>query len=264
MPNTLLTADRVRFSQDGQESLCDIHFQVAAGELVGLIGPNGAGKSTLLKVLGGLWSGAKGEIRLLDQPLRAYSPREVARIIAQVPQSTTIDFPFTVRQIVLMGRNPHLSRFQLETEQDRHIADESMRRAEIFDLADRMIGTLSGGERQRALIARALTQEPRLLLLDEPTANLDIRHQLDILRLVRVLTHDQQLGAVAAVHDLELAARFCDRLVLLHEGTILTEGQPDTVLTPDHLRTAYHVDARPYPDPITGELRLAILDGLPV
>ena len=119
---------------------------MAAGELVGLIGPNGAGKSTLLKVIGGLWSGAKGEIVLLDQPLRRYSPREIARIIAQVPQSTTIDFPFTVRQIVLMGRNPHLSRFQLETEQDRQIADEAMRRAEIFHLADRLIGT---SERRR-------------------------------------------------------------------------------------------------------------------
>jgi iron complex transport system ATP-binding protein len=229
----LLTAAAVTYTRDGRDILRDVTFAVAPGELVGLIGPNGAGKSTLLRVISGLWTGAASDIRLLDRSLAHYTPREIARIIAQVPQITALDFPFTVQQVVLMGRNPHLGRFQLETARDRRIVAEAMH--------------------------RTLTQEPRLLLLDEPTANLDIQHQIGILDLVRDLIREDGLGAVAAVHDLELAARFCDRLVLLHRGTVLAEGSPESVLTSDHLCTAYGVDARPYPDPVTGHLRLAVL-----
>jgi len=258
-PTPLLTADRVNCRLDGHDILRGISLTIAPGELVGLIGPNGAGKTTLLKVIGGLWPGSRSQITLLDRPLARYSARQVAQVIAQVPQITALDFPFTVRQVVLMGRNPHLNRFELETEHDRQIAEQAMRRTATLDLADRMIGTLSGGERQRVLVARALTQEPRLLLLDEPTANLDIQHQIGILDMIRTLIREDRLGAAAAVHDLELAARFCDRLVLLREGAICAEGTPAEVLTPDHLRAAYGVEVRPYPDPITGFLRLAIL-----
>jgi iron complex transport system ATP-binding protein len=257
----LLRADGLSYRRDGQDILRGVSFAVAPGELVGLIGPNGAGKSTLLKVVSGLWSGAEGEITLLDKPLARYSARQVAQVIAQVPQITALDFPFSVRQIVLMGRNPHLSRFELETKQDRLIAEHAMRRTQTLDLADRLIGTLSGGERQRVLIARALTQEPRLLLLDEPTANLDIQHQIGIFGLIRDLIHADGLGAVAAAHDLELAARFCDRLVLLHQGAVLADGPPADTLQPETLRRAYGVAAQPYADPITGHLRLAILPG---
>lgn len=258
-PTPLLTADRVNCRLDGHDILRGVSLTIAPGELVGLIGPNGAGKTTLLKVIGGLWPGSRNQITLLDRPLARYSARQVAQVIAQVPQITALDFPFTVRQVVLMGRNPHLNRFELETEHDRQIAEQAMRRTATLDLADRMIGTLSGGERQRVLVARALTQEPRLLLLDEPTANLDIQHQIGILDMIRTLIREDRLGAAAAVHDLELAARCCDRLALLREGTICAEGTPAEVLTPDHLRAAYGVEVRPYPDPITGFLRLAIL-----
>jgi iron complex transport system ATP-binding protein len=226
---SLLIAEGVTYRQDGQTILRDTHLSVQPGELVGLIGPNGAGKTTLLKVISGLWSGAQGQIMLLDRPLARYSARDVAQIVAQVPQITALDFPFTVKQIVLMGRNPHLGRFELETERDRRIAQQAMQRTQTLELADRLIGTLSGGERQRVLIARALTQEPRLLLLDEPTANLDVQHQMGILELVQGLIREDKLGAVAAVHDLELAARFCDRLVLLHQGAVLAEGAPESV-----------------------------------
>jgi len=257
----LLRAEGISYRREGRHILRGVTCSVAPGELVGLIGPNGAGKSTLIKVIGGLWSGAEGEIALLGQPLARYSSRQIARVIAQVPQITVLDFPFTVRQVVMMGRNPHLGRFELETDRDRRAADCALRRTQTLDLADRLIGTLSGGERQRVLIARALTQQPRLLLLDEPTANLDLQHQMGIMTMVRSLIQEDGLGAVAAVHDLELAAHFCDRLVLLHQGIIYAEGTPDEVLTPDHLRAVYGVDVRPYPDPITGHLRLAVLDG---
>jgi iron complex transport system ATP-binding protein len=259
MIEPLLTAQGVSYRRDGHMILSEAHLSVQPGELVGLIGPNGAGKTTLLKVIGGLWSGAKGEITLLDRPLARYSARDVARIIAQVPQITALDFPFSVRQVVLMGRNPHLGRFELETERDRRIAEQAMRRTKTLDLAERLIGTLSGGERQRVLIARALTQEARVLLLDEPTANLDIQHQIGILELVQGLIREDGLGAVAAVHDLELAARFCDRLVLMDRGAVLAEGTPEDVLSPDILRRAYAVDTRAYPDPVTGHLRIAVI-----
>jgi iron complex transport system ATP-binding protein len=257
----LLWAEGISYRREGRDILRGVTCSVAPGELVGLIGPNGAGKSTLIKVIGGLWSGAEGEITLLDKPLARYSSRQIARVIAQVPQITALDFPFTVRQVVMMGRNPHLGRFELETDRDRRAANDALRRTQTLDLADRLIGTLSGGERQRVLIARALTQQPRLLLLDEPTANLDLQHQMGIMNMVRDLIQEDGLGAIAAVHDLELAAHFCDRLVLLHQGTVYAEGAPDEVLTPDHLRAVYGVDARPYRDPITGYLRLAVLDG---
>jgi iron complex transport system ATP-binding protein len=257
----LLSADGVSYRREGRDILRGVTFTVSPGELVGLIGPNGAGKSTLIKVIGGLWSGAEGAITLLDKPLARYSSRQIAQVIAQVPQITALDFPFSVRQVVMMGRNPHLGRFQLETDRDRRAADDALRRTQTLDLVDRLIGTLSGGERQRVLIARALTQQPRLLLLDEPTANLDLQHQMGIMDMVRSLIREDELGVVAAVHDLELAARFCDRLVLLHRGTVQAEGTPDEVLTPDHIRAAYGVDALPYRDPITGHLRLAVLDG---
>ena len=259
----LLSAEGLSYRRDGQDILRGVTFAVAAGELVGLIGPNGAGKSTLLKVIGGLWPGATGAIRLLERPLSAYSPRDTARVVAQVPQITALDFPFTVRQVVMMGRNPHLGRFELETERDRSIAERAMRRTHTLHLADRLIGTLSGGERQRVLIARALTQEPRLLLLDEPTANLDLQHQVGIMTLIGDLIRGEGLGAVAAVHDLELAARFCDRVVLMARGAALAEGPPADVLTPDHIRAAYGVRAQVYSDPITGHLRLSVLDGDP-
>ncbi|MBI5957583.1 MAG: ABC transporter ATP-binding protein [Chloroflexi bacterium] len=258
-PSPLLKTDQINCRLEGRDLLRDISLSVFRGELVGLIGPNGAGKTTLLKLINGLWPVDRGRITLLDKPLKHYSVRQVARVIAHVPQITALDFSFTVQQIVLMGRNPHLSRFELETEHDRQITEHAMQRTNTLHLAGRLINTLSGGERQRVLIARALAQEPQLLLLDEPTANLDIQHQLEILGLVCDLTCRDGLGAVAAVHDLELAARFCDRLILLHQGIIHTMGTPAEVLTSEHLRLTYGVETQPYADPNTGYLRLSIL-----
>jgi len=256
----LMHTDDVCVRLDGHDLLCGVSFDVSAGELVGLIGPNGAGKSTLIKVVSGLLKPISGSIFVLAQPLTHYSTRKIAQIVAQVPQITALDFPFTVRQVVLMGRNPYLSRFELETERDRQIAEQAIRRTQTTQFADRLVGSLSGGERQRVLIARALTQEPQLLLLDEPTANLDIQHQLGIFELIRTLAREDGLGVIAAVHDLELAARFCDRLVLLNDGVVSSIGVPETVLSTENLHAVYGVNAHPYPDPITGQLRLAVVD----
>src|SRR5688572_4417044 len=173
----LIETRRLSFTIDGAELLRDISLTLNPGEMVGLIGPNGAGKSTLLRVLGGLWSGASGEVLLAGHALKTHSAQQIARLVGHVPQSTAMDFAFTVREVVLMGRSPHLRRFQLEGVEDRRVAEDAMRAMHIADLADRFVNTLSGGERQRVFVARALAQQPRVLLLDEPTANLDVRHQ---------------------------------------------------------------------------------------
>lgn len=253
----LLQAEGVSCRLGDVEILRQVTFQLAAGELVGLVGPNGAGKSTLLRVLGGLLTtGVQGRIALLGRPLSTYSPREVARLIAHVPQATALDFPFTVRDIVLMGRSPHLGRFQLEGPRDRTIAEWAMRTADVLPFGGRLVSTLSGGERQRVLIARALAQEPAILLLDEPTSNLDIKHQLALLEMVRSLAHRDGLGVVAAIHDLPLAARFCDRIVLLTQGRVVAAGRPDQVFTPARLAQVFGVEVSVEREPTTGYLRL--------
>ena len=228
------------------------------GELVGLIGPNGAGKTSLLRLLGGLRKPSSGEIELMGQILKTYSTREIARLIASVPQAAAMDFAFTVREVVLMGRAPHLGRFDLEGPNDREIADQAMRQMDVMGLAERYLPTLSGGERQRVFVARALAQQPRVLLLDEPTANLDVGHQLDMLDTVKSLAHDQGMGVMAAIHDLDLAAQFCDRLILLDHGEWIGEGSPQDVLTPENLHAVFGVRAHVYRDPFSDALRLSV------
>ncbi len=255
----LLTAAHVGYQLNRRELLHDVSLSLHGGEVVGLIGPNGAGKSTLLKVLSGLWSGASSKIDLCGKPLAGYRPREIARMVAMVAQSATLDAAFTVRDVVLMGRNPYLSRFQVEGVLDRQIAEESMRATDTLSLAERAINTLSGGERQRVFLARALAQQPSILLLDEPTSNLDVRHQLDILTLARNLSRERGIGVLIAIHELSLAARFCDRLALLYHGQIVAEGDPVVVLTPDNLSRVFGVLAQTYYDPYTHDLKLSIL-----
>ena len=254
----LIDAQHVTYTIESKPILRDVSLTLNPGEFVGLIGPNGAGKSTLLRVLGGLWSGTEGAIHLKGHLLNSYTPREVAMLVAHVPQDTVVDFAFTAREIVLMGRSPHLGRFEVERAEDRTIADEAMQRMDVLSLADRFVNTLSGGERQRVFIARALAQQASVLLLDEPTANLDVKHQLDVLTIVQRLARDEGLGVIAAIHDLDLAAQFVDRLVMLHEGRMIVDDVPDAVLTPKYLSATFGVDARPYHDPFTGALRLSL------
>lgn len=256
----LIQARDVQYAIHNTPILTGVDFHVQAGKFVGLIGANGAGKSTLLKVIGGLWKATSGQVELLGLPLDSYRTRDIARLVAYVPQSTHIDFAFTVREIVLMGRSPHLGRFELESARDRKTADDAMHTTNITHFANRLVQTLSGGERQRVFIARALTQEPRILLLDEPTSNLDIKHQIDVLALIRDLAHERGLGVVAAIHHLEQAARFCDRLALITCGNIVADGKPEDVLTPERLTQAFQIQAQVYRDPYTGQLALSVHD----
>jgi iron complex transport system ATP-binding protein len=254
----LLQARQIYFTIEKTPILSDINLGLRAGEFVGLIGANGAGKTTLLKVISGLWPGAMGEIDLLGRPLRSYNTREIARIVAHVPQSIHVDFAFSAREVVLMGRSPHLRHFEMESAHDRAIAEHAMHITQTSHLAHRLIHTLSGGEQQRVVIARALTQEPRILLLDEPTSNLDIKHQMNVLSMVQSLAQESQLGVIAAIHDLGLAARFCTRLVMMARGRIAADGTPEEVLTAERLAQVFEIDARIYRDPFSGHLAVSV------
>ncbi len=235
-----------------------VNLGAGRGEFVGLIGPNGAGKSTLLRAVSGLLQSDAGEVALEGRNLTEMSAKEIAAVLAQVPQTAAYTYGFTSLEVVVMGRYPHMSRLQVEGPSDRRIALEAMQLTETEGFAEREVTTLSGGERQRVFVARALAQEPRILLLDEPTANLDIHHQLKVLELVRHLV-GEGMTAVAAIHDLGLAARYCHRLVLLSGGRVVAEGPPHEVLTAANIEAAFGVCSVIYRDPLTDTLSLSIL-----
>lgn len=239
MTNLLRLKD-VRMSFDGRMVLEGISLTLSPGELVGLIGPNGAGKSTLLRLIAKLIPPDQGLIVLDGKEMRSLSQRSVAKTVALVPQQAQLAFSFPVREVVLMGRYPHLSRFQVEGAEDYRIVQEAMGSTETRQFAERPVTELSGGERQRVLLARALAQKPRLLLLDEPTAHLDLKYQFRSLRLVRRLV-SQGITALVAIHDLNLAGRFCDRLVLVDQGRIRVIGTSWEVLTREHLEPVYGI-----------------------
>ena len=229
--------------------LQDLDLQLSAGEVLGLIGPNGAGKTTLMRALAGLIAPRRGRVRLAGQDIARLDRRARARLLAWVPQRESAAWSLTVRQMVQLGRAPHRGWFLPYTSEDRRIVEEALQRTGLLPLQARTVDTLSGGEFQRVLLARALAQKPRVLLLDEPTASLDVHHQIDILDRVQELAAGEGLAVVMAIHDLNLAARYCSRLLLLHEGRVWGSGPPHQVLTPDNLHAVFGVRARLYRDP---------------
>ena len=246
----------VSFRYDSIPALEEVTFEVAGGELLGIIGPNGSGKTTLLRCLNRTLSPLAGAVLVDGHDVARWSRREIARQMGLVPQNTAITFPFTVLEVVMMGRHPHQRLLGVGSEQDIAIVKESLRQTKTLHLAARPITGLSGGERQRVIIARALAQEPRILLLDEPTSHLDINHQLEVLELVRRLTDERELVTVLTSHDLNLAARYCDRLLMLERGRVYALGTPDEVLTPANIRRVYRVEAEVHRHPATGALQI--------
>ncbi len=240
-PIPMLEADGVGVSLGGQQILSDVDITAECGSFVGLVGPNGAGKTTALRTLRATLSPDSGTVRVAGESIDGLSAKEVSRCAASTPQATTLSFGFTVEQTVEMGRTPHLGRFDRADETDREAVQAAMERAEVARFADRDVTSLSGGERQRVLLARALAQETPVLLLDEPTANLDINHAVRTLELVAELV-DEGKTAVAAIHDLNLAARYCDELVLLADGTVRAAGDPTDVLTSETLGDAFDAE----------------------
>ena len=246
----LLEVSRLTVSVDGQRLLDGVHLSVERGEVVGLVGPNGAGKSTLLRAATGVHA-ATGEVRIDGHPLRSVPRADLFRTVAVVQQLPEAPDAMTVEALVLLGRHPHLGLLRREGVRDHEIAREAMARAGCLAHAERAIGTLSGGERRRAFIARALAQEPRLLLLDEPTAGLDADAQAQILGLLRELARGG-VGVLVVLHDLTFAAAYCDRLVLLAGGRVVAQGAPNEVIAPEHVARVYGSRVRVIPDPQTG------------
>jgi len=212
-------------------SLKHINLTVTKGEMVALIGPNGSGKTTMIKLTAGVLPPDEGKVLLDGVSLKTLSRREIARRIAVVPQYFYMPFAFTVGEVVMLGRTPFIHAFSGVTGSDHHIARQAMRLAGIEQFSKRIFNELSGGERQKVILAMALAQEPGLLLLDEPTAHLDINHQVEMLEMVKRLNQEEGVTVIGAMHDLNLAALYFDRLVMLREGTVVTEGFPSEVLT---------------------------------
>jgi iron complex transport system ATP-binding protein len=224
----------------GAPVLRGVDLDVPEGAFLGIVGPNGAGKSTLLALLSGVLSPGSGEVRLDGRPLDQWKRRDVAKRIAVVPQSEPTAFPFRVSDIVLMGRTPHLhGLLATETDEDRAIATRALEAVGVADLLCRPMTQLSGGERQMVLAARALAQEPGILLLDEPTASLDLAHQQSLFRLLVRRNTGQRLTVVVVTHDLNLAALYCRTLAVLHEGRIAALGAPGDILKPEFLESVY-------------------------
>ncbi|MCL0061713.1 ABC transporter ATP-binding protein [Thermodesulfovibrionales bacterium] len=230
--------------------LRDIDLEVKPGEMVGIIGPNGCGKSTLIKGITRLIAFRSEQIFINGHNVAKMSRGDLARVVAVVPQNPVLPELFTAFEIVLMGRTPHLGRFGYEGEKDLAIARRAMEATQTIAFAERRVGELSGGERQRLTIARALTQQPKVLLLDEPTAHLDINHQLETLNLLRELCLEQGLVVVAATHDLNLVAQYCDRLIMLSQQRIYCQGTPHQVINPQNIKQVYGAEVCVYPHPV--------------
>ena len=237
-----LEARRLRFRFGNTVILDDVDLRLSPGRIVGVIGPNGAGKSTLAKLLARTLVPEKGQIRLGGRNLAAWHPMELARVLTVVPQAPQLPPGFTSWEIALMGRTPFLGWTGKESEIDRVITQQAMVETGTWHLTGRRVGQLSGGERQRVVIARALAQEPRVLLLDEPTAYLDINHQIETMMLITRLVAERKLAGLVIFHDLNLASRYCDELILLQSGRILAQGRPTDVLTPALIGQAYGAD----------------------
>ncbi|MFC6953643.1 heme ABC transporter ATP-binding protein [Halorubellus litoreus] len=247
----MIRVEDLTVSLGGTDVLDGVSMAVDDGEFVGLVGPNGAGKTTLLRCLSGVLSPDDGVVTVDGDAVGSLGARESSRRIAVVPQDTQLAFDFSVRDVVAMGRTPHRGRFDRATSEDRDVVDRAMDRTEVMRFADKAITAVSGGERQRVVLARALAQEAPVLLLDEPTASLDVNHQIRTLDLVADLVEDGRT-AVAAIHDLSLAARYCDRLVLLADGGVVAAGPPERVLERATVADAFDADAAVVDDPVTG------------
>ena len=247
-----LHADCISFAYDSRPVLEDLTLRVESGDFVGIIGPNGAGKTTLVRLLAGLLSPCRGAVHLHGTDLASLRRQEAARAMAFVPQETVTAFPFRVREAVALGRYPHRGSFAFESDRDESVIQDAMAATATADLADRFLHELSGGERQRVLLARALAQQPEILLLDEPTSHLDLNHQARFLDLIDSSCADGRRTVVFVSHDLNLIAHRARRLILLSGGQIVADGLPHAVLTVEHLTPAYGRAVRLIADPETG------------
>ncbi|HDN65046.1 MAG TPA: ABC transporter ATP-binding protein [Methanosarcinales archaeon] len=236
-----LKVENVEFSYTSVPVLTDVCLELAQSEMLGVVGPNGAGKSTLIRCIDRILKPQRGNILLDGEEMKHIGMRETAKKLGYIPQSASQIFPATVFDTVLMGRSPHIG--WRSSEKDNEKVLDVLQMLNIEDLAMRDINETSGGQQQRVFIARALAQEPDILLLDEPTSNLDIQHQLEVMEIIKDLVAKKGISAIMAVHDLNLASRYTDRVIIMKGGRIFDAGTPPDVLTPENIRSVYGVEA---------------------
>ncbi len=253
----LMELKRSDFRYDREPVIRDFSLKIFPGEFVGVIGPNGSGKSTLLKLLGGILPGAKSSVYFDGLDLSIQKRKTLAQSIAWVPQENPMVFPFKVSEVVLMGRHPYLSALAFESEEDCQIARRAMDLTHTSQFANRLFNEISSGEKQRVMIAAAIAQEPRAMLLDEPTSALDLKFQMEILNILKIMNRDQGATIVMALHDLHLASKFCDRLILIKNGTLVVEGSPATVLQKEILKDVYEIDVNIIRDETDGSFLIS-------
>lgn len=246
----MIELNNVSLGYDRRAILHDVNMTARPGQILGLVGPNGSGKSTLIKGMTRTIDLFSGRIFIDGRDVRTIKRNELARLIATVPQDPALPPAFTAFEAVLTGRTPHLGLLRYEGGRDLAIAWQAMQATHTESFAERRVSELSGGERQRLVIARALTQQPKAMLLDEPTANLDINHQVEILNLVKGLCLERNLTVIVALHDLNLAAQYCDWMVMLNAGRVYAEGTPSDILTASNIKGVYGAEVSVYPHPV--------------
>jgi iron complex transport system ATP-binding protein len=256
---SIISAENINFRYAAKPVMEDVSFSIDEAQIVAVIGPNGSGKTTLLKIINGTLFPDAGQMLIDGKDTSRWSRQEIARKVAIVPQETAVIFPFYAEEIVLMGRFPHLSNYRFEDKKDYLIVHEAMEKTDTLAFATRRFDELSAGERQRVLIARALAQEPKILLLDESTVFLDLKHQLQFLTLLRQLNTAQQLTVIFVTHDINLAAQNADRIILLYSGGIYAIGKPAEVITAANIKEVYDVGVLIDENPQSGLPRMTLL-----
>jgi len=241
--------------------LLEVNVSVDAGAFFTVVGPNGSGKTTLIRIVAGLVRPLRGTVELFGKPLNALSRRDLARVLAVVPQEAPLDFPFRVEDVVLMGRSPHLGLLSLEKRRDYEIAREAMELAEVGHLRRRPMDQLSGGERQRVIIARAVCQQPRIILLDEPTSSLDLAHQVKVMEIMKALTRREGITVITVSHDLNLASIYGETILLLKAGRVLGTGLPREILTVERLEEAFGCPLLVDENPVVPVPRITVIPG---
>ncbi len=250
MEQVAIRLQKVTFAYQNKPVFKNLDLEIAAGEFVGIIGPNGVGKSTLLKIMAALYTPSEGNYLLFNQPLKNWKRKEIAKQIGYVPQNVDLTFPFTVHQVIEMGRYPYFKGLIGSDPNGTHFVEKAIALTDLTGLEQRLFSSLSGGEKQRVIIASVLAQNTPILLLDEPTASLDLKHQIAILKMLKQLSQNEQKTIVLVTHEINLAAQFCDRLFLLNDGQIVKAGAPAEVLQFNLIQQVYgvnvYIDINPF------------------
>ena len=254
----ILKLNNISFKYEDKEVLKNIDLDVNPGEILGILGPNGSGKSTLLRIMDGILTPQSGEILINGESYHGFKRSHLAREVAMVAQENHFRFSFSCIEVVLMGRFPHLKRLQFEDHNDLKIAMESLKATHALEFAERSIHDLSGGERQRVLIARALAQEPGVILLDEPTSFLDLKFKREVFKLIASLSKEKGLVVAIVSHDIDLVAQYCSKVVLLKNGSVYRTGDPDTVVTAENIEYVYECPVLVDRNPLSGRPRVSV------